>query len=643
MLGSFIENVDCVRVRYTSEDRGKGLKKEENKAGETGGLIDRLIRRHVIQAAAIYVAVAWGALEILITLQEKLGWPEVISIWATRLFVAGFPLAVILAWRRDIQSRPAKVGLVALAVGVAGAALWLTWSAGPGPGGPAAKLPPVSDAIATVAVLPFKNGNGDPAYDYLATGFTGELIGRLSKHPDLAVVQEQSVNAPLLASLVPVAKAATLNADFLVQGRVVREDKFIEVTASMEDLDGRVLWSEVLREPYSAEDVIAIQRRISGEISRVLGTALDAPVYCGDTTDLDAMELYYRGRLKVGTRITETMEEGMDLLKQAVEADPYYGRAWSDLGGAQLVLSGRMGDPMVGDRERAGMLQSMAMTSFRRALDICPTIGAAYKVIVPYYEGIENHSIEQEMEWRDSLAMDPNDAALLRQYAFHLMQHGLNQQAVEAMQRAYDNEPLMPMIPRQLAHALMRAGRCDEALSLAEEAAEMGGPPAVGIEGPCAQQRRDPEALKRAFRSYVDVGMGFPFEALQLAPEDMAEAVLAEGHPLRPVIADRMRALWEENPDPEKNMHIYWIVATATHIGDLDLAFEILETTAYEGGFYPYNIPWSPLFDAEETSSQLRSDPRFVELMEKTGYPEYWRKYGWPAVCEPAGEDFRCF
>jgi hypothetical protein len=133
------------------------LKNEEKKPGRNPGFVDRLIKRHVIQAAAIYIAVAWGALEILITLQEKLGWPEAISTWATRLFVAGFPLAVILAWRRDIKSRPAKVGLVALAVGVAGVALWLTWSVGPGPGGPAAKLPPVSEAVATVAVLPFEN------------------------------------------------------------------------------------------------------------------------------------------------------------------------------------------------------------------------------------------------------------------------------------------------------------------------------------------------------------------------------------------------------------------------------------------------------------------------------------------------------
>ena len=618
-------------------------KGEKHPVREAGGLFDRLIRRHVIQAAAIYVAVAWGALEILITLQEKLGWPESISVWATRLFVVGFPVAVILAWRRDLESRAARFGLVGLAFAAAGVALWLTLSTDPVQRTPAARLTPVNETIATVAVLPFENGTGDPAFDYLASGFTGELIGRLSKHPDLAVIQEDSVQAPLRASLIPVAKAATLNADYMVQGRVVREDKFIEVTASLQDLDGQVLWSEILREPYSAENILSMQRRISGEVSRVLGTTLDAPAYCGETTDLDAMELFYRGRMKVGTRVTRTMEEGMELLKQAVESDPYFGRGWSELGNAQLVLAGRMQDPVEGDMDRAGMLWSRMQTSFRRALEICPTIGAAYKVVVPPYEGIDNESIDQEMQFRDSLAMDPNDAGLLRQYAFHLMQHGMNEEAVEAMRRAYDIEPLLAMIPRQLAHALMKLGHCDEALPLAAEAEELGGQPKVAVEATCAWRRRDVDTLNATGYRFKEVGFGFVYEAIEMSVEDFNEARLNKDSPLRPVMRDRMRALWEENPDERKNMHVYWIIATATDIGDLDLVIDILDTIVQENGFPGYTIAWSPLFVDSESSSRLRADPRFAEMLNTTGYPEYWRQYGWPTGCGPDGDSLRCF
>jgi hypothetical protein len=108
-------------------------------------------------------------------------------------------------------------------------------------------------------------------------------------------------------------------------------------------------------------------------------------------------------------------------------------------------------------------------------------------------------------------------------------------------------------------------------------------------------------------------------------------------------MAERMRALWEQNPDESKNMHIYWVVSTATHIGDLDLVFEILDTIANENGFPGYTIAWSPLFVDSETSGRLRADPRFVEMLNKTSYPEYWREYGWPTGCEPDGDSFRCF
>lgn len=619
------------------------MKEQESAPGEEGGLFQRLVKRHVIQAAAIYVAVAWGALEILITLQEKLGWPESISVWATRLFVIGFPAAIILAWRRDLESRLARGALVGLAFVAAGAALWLTVSTEPAPDRAGPTLPPVSEAIATVAVLPFENGSGDPAYEYLANGFTGELIARLSKHPDLAVVQEESARAPMLASLIPMAKAAQLNADFLVQGRVLREEKFIEVTASLQDLDGNVLWSEVLREPYAAESVVAMQRRISGEVSRLLGTTLEAPAYCGETSDLEAMELYYRGRLKVGTRVTETMEEGMELLKQAVEEDPYFGRGWAMLGSAQLVLSERLLEPPDPDRERGGMLRSMSLTAFRRALDICPTIGWAYKVIVPSYEGIDNEAIDQEMQFRDALAMDPNDAALLRQYAIHLMQHGMNDEAVEALRRAYDNEPMMAMIPFQLGHSLWLSGRCDEAMPLAAKAEELGGQPEAAIGFNCAKIDGDVDAAIDAAEKFVTFGFDFPFKALGVSAAEFTRMELDENHPLRPVVREKMRALWEENPDPGGTEHMYWIVGTATQIGDLDLVFDILDVVANEDGFWPYTLAWSPLFMNSAPSSRLRSDPRFVEIVNRTGYPEYWRKFGWPTGCAPESDSFRCF
>jgi hypothetical protein len=195
------------------------------------------------------------------------------------------------------------------------------------------------------------------------------------------------------------------------------------------------------------------------------------------------------------------------------------------------------------------------------------------------------------------------------------MQHGMNAEAVEVMRRAYDNEPLLAMIPFQLAHTLNRLGRCDEALALAADAEELGGQPKVAIESGCAWLRKDRDGLIEAGHRFVEVGMGFPFKAIEMSVEEFTEARLDADSPLRSVMAQRMRALWEENPDPEKNMHIYWIVATATDIGDLDLVFEILDTIADENGFRGYTIAWSPLFAAKEESSRLRAGRGCLPLL----------------------------
>ncbi len=60
-----------------------------------------LQKRKVVHTAAIFVAMAWGATEIIVTVVEQLFLPQWVSTDTVIAFVVGFPVAMFLAWTFD--------------------------------------------------------------------------------------------------------------------------------------------------------------------------------------------------------------------------------------------------------------------------------------------------------------------------------------------------------------------------------------------------------------------------------------------------------------------------------------------------------------------------------------------------------------
>ena len=63
-----------------------------------------LRKRKVVQAAAIYGAVAWGVTEIVVTVVDQLYLPQLVSTLAVIFFVVGFPIAMFLSWTFDFTA-----------------------------------------------------------------------------------------------------------------------------------------------------------------------------------------------------------------------------------------------------------------------------------------------------------------------------------------------------------------------------------------------------------------------------------------------------------------------------------------------------------------------------------------------------------
>jgi len=64
--------------------------------------LGELKRRKVIRVAAVYAVVAWLVVQIAATVEEPLNLPGWVDTLVILLFLAAFPIAVIIAWAYEL-------------------------------------------------------------------------------------------------------------------------------------------------------------------------------------------------------------------------------------------------------------------------------------------------------------------------------------------------------------------------------------------------------------------------------------------------------------------------------------------------------------------------------------------------------------
>lgn len=110
-------------------------------------LFEELKRRKVLQTAAIYVAVAWGATGIIVTIADKFSPDDWVSQIAIIAFIVGFPIAPTETLLDDCPDSD-----------------------------------PFLSTTSSLTILPFTNLSGEPSNDYLASGFSANLAIDINRH-----------------------------------------------------------------------------------------------------------------------------------------------------------------------------------------------------------------------------------------------------------------------------------------------------------------------------------------------------------------------------------------------------------------------------------------------------------------------------
>jgi eukaryotic-like serine/threonine-protein kinase len=206
--------------------------------------------------------------------------------------------------------------------------------------GPVVVAPPRTDA--SVAVIPFTNMSADPDNEFFSDGITDDIMIALAPVRGLRVAARTSSFA-FKGRPTPLATIGqTLGVRTVLRGSVRRAANRVRVTVELlTAADETPLWSA--RYDRDLDDIFAIQDEIARAIVEQLQTTLGlthrtSRLVARPTDDLEAYQLYLRGREAAQQRTPASLRRAIDFFAQALERDANYARAHVGLAEAYIGL-----------------------------------------------------------------------------------------------------------------------------------------------------------------------------------------------------------------------------------------------------------------------------------------------------------------
>ena len=327
----------------------------------------------------------------------------------------------------------------------------------------ALNAPPSATATATperaapsVAVLPFVSVGGD---EYFADGMTEELINALAKIDGLKVAARTSSFAAKVRAVDARDAGRLLGVGAVLEGSVRRAGDRLRITAQLIDAtSGFQLWSE--RYDREMRDVFELQDDIARAIVTALRVRLSISpstrVVATPTRDLEAYDLFLKGRFAWSRRTESTIVESIRCFEQAIARDSAFARAHAGLADAYLNL------PMYSDTPPA-VAWPKAKAAATAALALDSSLADAHTSLAYGTAIYEWDWVSAESSFRRAIEADPSYANAHHWYGDFLAGRGRLAESLDEMRRAYELDPLSGIIGAELAWVLHLLRRSDEA------------------------------------------------------------------------------------------------------------------------------------------------------------------------------------
>lgn len=318
--------------------------------------------------------------------------------------------------------------------------------------------------IRALAVLPFEDLSESGGQAHFSLGMTDELITTLSRLPGLRVAARTSSSTAKARLGDARAIGDALHVDALLDGSVRRAGDSLRVSVQLVNTsDGSARWSNTY--DGSLRDVFSMQERIARAVASALEIELAASrrLVSQPTTDIDAYQLYLRGRLALAQRTNTSLHEAARFFQQVVDRDPSSARAWTGLADAYAVLALNYWGP-------PGDYFARAKAAALRAVELDSTIAEAQASLATVSFLYDRNWRAAEQAFLRAIAIDPNYPTAHYFYSIFLSGRLRHNEAVSEGEKARALDPLSPPLAQGAGMAHVLGGRAAEAVPLLREA-----------------------------------------------------------------------------------------------------------------------------------------------------------------------------
>jgi serine/threonine-protein kinase len=453
----------------------------------------------------------------------------------------------------------------------------------------------------SIAVLPFVDMSPQRDQEYFCDGISEELLDALTKVGGLQVVSRTSSFA-FKGKEQDIRKIGEqLNVTTILEGSVRKAGNRLRITAQLINVaDGFHLWSE--KYDREMKDIFDIQEEISRAIVEALKIKLVGEpakhLVKRYTENLEAYNLYLKGRYFWNKRFEGGLQQAMEHFKQVIEKEPAYALAHVGLADCFIILGWFA---YLAPKDAF----TKAKAAVQKALEIDDRLAEAHASLGFIKFASDWDWLEAEQEFRRSIALNPNYATVHWWYAFSLVLWGRTEESLAEIKRAYELDPLSLIINTGVGLILYFAGQYDQAVGQCLKTLELDpnfGAARAYLGRALAQKSRYEEAIAEGQKALKLLGPSFIGSWL--------------GHTY--AIAgkkDEARKLLNEMNELSKQRYVspYQMAPIHLGIGEIDQAFALLEMAYEKRDCYLCALKVDPLFDS------LRADPRFIELLKKVG------------------------